>query len=151
MPTPDRQGSLPRRPSKRGGDSATAPKDREAPERRPAHPAPPPPLRPLRVSTMRARPDEHLKLVLEPTGLHRAVHPALLGTILLPPPATGAGVGARFNRAGARRTTDTLIPLLVQRVEGHIVFVDVVPHRFVGPVRQRIDFDHAALIGAALG
>src|SRR5579859_87551 len=89
---------------------------------------------------------EHLEFVLETTGLHRAVHAALLGAVLLPPPAPGARVRAGFHRSGARRAADALIPLVVQRVRRHIVVADVVPHFLVGPVGERIDFDQAAMI-----
>src|SRR5690349_21133300 len=75
--------------------------------------------------------DQHLDLVLEAARFDHAMHAALLRPILLPPPAAGAGIGARLDRPRARRATNALVALVVQRVVRHVVVADVVPDLLV--------------------
>src|SRR5215204_602546 len=90
--------------------------------------------------------DDDLKLVLEAAGLDGAVHPALLGRALLPPPAAGALLGTGVHGSGAGVTADRLVALVVQRVAWDVVRADVLPDLFLGPVRQRVDLDQATVV-----
>src|SRR5215472_13941724 len=90
--------------------------------------------------------DQDFYLVLEAAGLDDAVHAALLRTVLLPPPPSRARVFARLHRSCARCTADTEIALVIQRVVRHVVGAHIVPHFFLGPVGQRIDFDDPAVV-----
>src|SRR5437763_6422747 len=87
---------------------------------------------------------DHLQLVLEATGLDGAVHPALLGRIGLPPPAARPPVLPRRDRSRAGGAADALVPLIVERVIGHVVRPHVVPDLLFRPVGQRVDLDDAA-------
>src|ERR1019366_9363344 len=53
------------------------------------------------------------------------VQPALFILGVFPPPASGADIFTRRDRAGARRAAQTGIELIVQLVVGHIVLADV--------------------------
>src|SRR5207244_11796243 len=103
-------------------------------------------LRPFPASMTDDGSAEHFHFVLEPTRFDRAVHTALLRSILFPPPASRPGVSARLDRPRARRAADALIALRIQRVRRHVVVADVIPDLFVGPVGKWIDLDDAAVV-----
>src|SRR5262245_21266110 len=90
--------------------------------------------------------NQHLQSVLEPTGLDVAVHPALLGRVLLPPPATRARVLAGSGAPGAWRASDAGVALVVQRVAWHLVGSEVVPNLFVSPIRQRVELRDSTVL-----
>src|SRR5689334_15088024 len=86
------------------------------------------------------------------SGRHRfdtnefAVHQvqaAFLGFRVFPPPAAGADVFARLDRAGAGLAADRRVAALVQAVVGHVVGADVLPHILLRPVGQRVELGHA--------
>src|SRR5829696_10473384 len=56
-----------------------------------------------------------------------------------PGPAPGPGILVRVYRPRLRFAPDALVPLVQQRVDGHVVLLDVVPHLLVGPVGERRD------------
>src|SRR5438046_2361024 len=89
---------------------------------------------------------DHLDLVLEAAGLDRTVHPALFRRIRLPPPPTGASVGARIDRPSAGSAADGLVTLIVKGMVGDTVGADVIPDLLFGPVGQRVDLDQPAVI-----
>ena len=62
---------------------------------------------------------------------------------VFPPPAAGAEVLAQADGAGAGRAADAGEKLVVQRVVGDVVELDVVPDVAPGPVGQRVDLDAA--------
>src|SRR5688572_8703193 len=74
------------------------------------------PLRPLGPPVQ-----DRLHLVLEASRLDGAMDAALLGGVLLPPPAAGARVLAGLGGAGAGRAADAGKALGVERVERHAV------------------------------
>src|SRR5438552_13506106 len=90
--------------------------------------------------------DQDLQLVLETTGFDGAMHAALFRAVFFPPPAARPGIRAGLHGAGARGAADALVALVVERVVRDAVVADVVPHLFVGPVGQRVDFDDAAVV-----
>src|SRR5437773_8695391 len=90
--------------------------------------------------------EDAFHLVLEAAGLDGAVHPALLGRVLLPPPAPGARVLAGLGGAGAGAAADGGVALGVQRVGGDVVLAQVVPNLVLGPVRQRVELDDPTVV-----
>src|SRR6201984_502817 len=60
--------------------------------------------------------------------------------LLEPGPASGAGIFAGTNRARAVRAADAGEVLIVQRVVGHIVLVQIVPNVFGGPICDWVNF-----------
>src|SRR6185369_3460231 len=50
-----------------------------------------------------------------------------------------------LDRSGARHTADRRIALVVKRVVGNVVLVDVAPHVALGPSGQGIDLDQTKL------
>ena len=66
------------------------------------------------------------------------VQAALFILGVFPPPASGADIFTRRDRAGARRATQAGVELVVQLVVGYIVLADVRPHVLVRPIQQRV-------------
>src|SRR5688572_8440841 len=60
---------------------------------------------------------------------------------LLPAPASGALVGARVHRLGARPAADRLVAAIEQRVVRHVVIEQVLPGVLARPRVQRVDLD----------
>src|SRR5215470_6759597 len=60
--------------------------------------------------------------------------------LMLPPPAAGADVLARFDRTGARRTADAWISAGVEWIDRHIMAREIAPHFLVAPGGKRIEF-----------
>src|SRR5581483_4112161 len=86
------------------------------------------------------------ELVLEPSGLDRAVHPALFRRAGLPPPATGTRIFAVRNRARAGSASDGFEALVVKLVVGDVVAADIVPDLFVGPIGERRKLHDTAVV-----
>src|ERR1039458_51372 len=61
-------------------------------------------------------------------------------------PSTRARIFPWLHLARAIRAADTRIILFMQRVVEHVVFADIFPHVFPGPVRDRIHFHQAEFI-----
>src|SRR5262249_19135059 len=78
--------------------------------------------------------DQRAELVLESAGLDCAVDAALLGSVLLPPPAAVAPLLARSERACAGRAADRGVAAVVQRVVGNLALAHVVPDLVLGPL-----------------
>src|SRR5207244_10945028 len=85
-------------------------------------------------------------LVLEAAGLDRALDAALLGRVLLPPPAAGARILAGGGRTGAGDAADRGVALVVEGVVRHVVGPAVVPDLLVLPAGQRVALQDAAVI-----
>src|SRR5947208_4256167 len=90
--------------------------------------------------------EDRLQLVLEAAVLDRAMHPALLRRVRLPPPAAGTVVLALADRARARRAADRRVALRVQAVHGNIVLAEIGPHLALRPLRERLDLDDRAVV-----
>ena len=67
---------------------------------------------------------------------------ALFGIGIFPPPAAGADIFAGLNGAGAGLAADGRKALVMKRIIGHLMAVNVIPYGFFGPVCQRIEFGH---------
>src|SRR5215212_2297484 len=65
------------------------------------------------------------------------VQPTLV--LVEPGPASGPGVLVRVHGPRLRLAPDALVPLVEERVDGHVVLLDVIPHLLVGPVGERRD------------
>src|SRR2546422_5999992 len=91
-------------------------------------------------------PDERVELVLEPARLDRAVNPALLGRVRLPPPAPVARGLARCDRPGARRAADRRVAPVVERVRGHVVVARVVPDLVLRPLGERVQLHDRTVV-----
>src|SRR5689334_23307304 len=90
--------------------------------------------------------DQRVKLVLEPAGLDRAVDPALLRCVRLPPPAAVASRLSRSDRPRARRAADRRVAALVQRMRGNLVLVCVLPDLVLRPLRKRVELHDRAVV-----
>src|SRR5437763_3187106 len=95
---------------------------------------------------MRLVAQQGVQLVLEPAALDRAVDPAFLRRIRLPPPAAGPRRLVGRDRARARRAADRLVTLVVERVVGDLALAHVVPDLLLGPLGERVQLDHGAVI-----
>src|SRR5471030_1006626 len=71
------------------------------------------------------------------------VQAALFRVRVLPPPAAGAHVFARFDGARAGRAAYRWVALVVQGIIGDVVVADVVPDVLLRPVGERIKLGHA--------
>src|SRR5262245_25825767 len=71
-------------------------------------------------SSMRSVSQQSVQLVLESARLDRAVDPALLGRVRLPPPASGTARLVGRDRAGARVAADRAVAAVVELVIGHL-------------------------------
>src|SRR4051812_31827218 len=90
--------------------------------------------------------EDRVQLVLEAAALDRAVDPALLRRVRLPPPAAGAARLAGLDRPRARGAADRGEAAVVQRVVGHVAFAHVVPDVLLVPFGQRIELDDRAVV-----
>src|SRR5580765_8056614 len=99
---------------------------------------------PLSASSVIA--DQRPQLVLEAACLDRAMNPALLRRVRLPPPAAGTEVFALAGRAGARRAADRGEALVVQRVVRKLVLAHVVPDLVLGPLGEWVELDDRAVV-----
>src|SRR5262245_5062635 len=90
--------------------------------------------------------DQRAQLVLEPSGLDRAVDAALLGRVLLPPPPAVAALLARCERPGAGGTADRRVAAVVERVVGDVALADVVPDLVLGPLGERVELHDSAVV-----
>src|SRR3954447_5348433 len=90
--------------------------------------------------------DQGAQLVLEAAGLDRAVDPALLRLVRLPPPAAGTQVLARGRRPRARCASDRGVALVVERVVGKLVLAHVVPYIVLGPLGERVQLHDRAVV-----
>src|SRR5439155_27004911 len=90
------------------------------------------------ASSMPVLADDRVQLVLEAAVLDRAVHTALLRRIRLPPPAAGAVVLVRADRARAWGAADRRVALRVQPVHRHIVLAEVGPDVALRPFGKRV-------------
>src|SRR5205085_8634954 len=95
---------------------------------------------------MRLLAEQGVQLVLEPAALDRAVDPALLRRVRLPPPAAGPRRLVGRDRTCARRPADRLVALVLERVVGHLALAHVVPHLVLGPLGEWIQLDHGAVV-----
>src|SRR3954451_6919509 len=95
---------------------------------------------------MCVRTENRVQLVLEAAGLDRAVDPALLRCVRLPPPAAGAIGFSRLDGARARSAADRRVALVVQRVVRHDVRAHVVPDFVLRPLGERIELDDRAVV-----
>src|SRR3712207_2349567 len=59
--------------------------------------------------------------------------------LIEPGPASGPGVLVRVHGPRLRLTPDALVPLVEERVDGHVVLLHVVPHLLVRPPGERRD------------
>src|SRR4051794_10259019 len=98
------------------------------------------------LSLMAVAADDRVQLVLEAARLDRAVDAALLGRPTLPPPAPGARLLPRRDRARAGRAADRRVATLVERVRGNVVLAHVLPDLVLGPLRQRVELDDGVVI-----
>src|SRR5207247_2420808 len=87
---------------------------------------------------MRLVAEQGVQLVLEPAALDRAVDPAFLRRVRLPPPAAGARRLVGCDRARAGRAADRLVALVVERVVRNLALAHVVPDLFLGPLGERV-------------
>src|SRR5258706_10743595 len=87
---------------------------------------------------MRLVAEQSVELVLETAALDRAVDPALLRRVRLPPPAAGTARLVRLLRPRAPRAADRLVALVVERVVRHLPLAHVVPHLLLRPLRARV-------------
>src|SRR5687767_7819772 len=76
---------------------------------------------------------------------------ALLGSLVFPPPAAGAEVFTHGDGPSAGLAADAGHELVVQRVVGHAVRGDVVPHVVPAPVGQGAELDAALVVELAEG
>src|SRR2546421_2853877 len=90
--------------------------------------------------------DQRTQFVLKPAGLDRAVDPALLRRVRLPPPAAGAQVLALLRRSRARGAADRRVALVVERVVRKVVLTHVVPYLVLGPFGERVQLDDRAVV-----
>src|SRR5918997_6970880 len=65
------------------------------------------------------------------------VQPTLV--LVEPGPASGPGVLVRVHGPRLRLAPDALVPLVEERVDRHLVLLDVIPHLLVRPVGERRD------------
>src|SRR5215203_1898579 len=79
------------------------------------------------------------QLALKSTTFDGAVHAAFFRSIGFPPPASSAGLLTCGCGSCAWYTTDAGISLIVERMVGHVMGADVVPHLLFTPICQRID------------
>src|SRR6266545_510100 len=91
-------------------------------------------------------PEDRVQLVLEAAGLDRAVDPALLRRIRLPPPAPGALGLARLDRTRARCATDGRVAAVVEGVIGNVVLAHVVPDLVLRPLGERVELHDRAVV-----
>ena len=77
--------------------------------------------------------------------IDHTVHAALLRRLGLPPPAAGARIVAGTGGAGAGRAADAGESLVVERVVGHVVSLQVLPDLSLAPARQGIELHDAAV------
>src|SRR5436190_5687894 len=90
--------------------------------------------------------EDGVQLVLEAAGLDRAVDPALLRRVRLPPPATRALLLAGLDRARARSAADRRVALVVERVVRDVVLAHVVPDLVLRPLGERVQLDDRAVV-----
>src|SRR4051794_20451285 len=90
--------------------------------------------------------EERVKLVLETAALDRAVDPALLRCVRLPPPAARAARLARRSRPRARRAADRLVAAVVERVVGHLALAHVLPDLVLRPLGERVELHDRAVV-----
>src|SRR5262249_12037790 len=90
--------------------------------------------------------DQGTQFVLEPAGLDRAVDPALLRSVYLPPPAAVAAALTWRERARAGRAANRGIAPVVQRVVGNAPLADVVPDLVLGPLGERVELDDRPVV-----
>jgi hypothetical protein len=74
------------------------------------------------------------------------MQPTFFFAIILPPPSSGAKIFTGPDRPGAGRAPDADKSLIVQRVVGYFVRIDVLPDRCRFPVQQRIIFDDLVVV-----
>src|SRR5690625_3613666 len=93
----------------------------------------------------------HLKedlfsFTLKISGRNGAVHAALFGSFLLPPPASRPAVFAFFCFPGAGGAADTGEPFFIKGMLGNIVNFGVFDHFLFGPVCERVQFYDAVMV-----
>src|ERR1700720_590566 len=95
---------------------------------------------------MRLVAKQGMQLVLEAAALDRAVNPALLRRVRLPPPTSGATRLARLDRARARGAADRRVAPVVERVVRHLALSDVVPNFLLRPLGERVQLHDRAVV-----
>src|SRR5579859_7868918 len=84
--------------------------------------------------------------MLEPARLDRAVNPALLGRVRLPPPAAVPACLPLPDRTGARRAADRRVAALVQRMRRDAVLARVLPDLVLRPLGERVELHDRAVV-----
>src|SRR5581483_11351153 len=90
--------------------------------------------------------EERVQLVLEAATLDRAVDPALLRCVRLPPPAACARRLVGRDRARARRAADRLVAAVVERVVRDVALAHVVPDLLLRPLGERVELHDRAVV-----
>src|SRR3954470_21592351 len=90
--------------------------------------------------------EQRVQFVFEATALDRAVDPALLRGVRLPPPAAGAARCAGLDRARARSAADRGVALVVERVVRDVALAHVVPDLLLVPLGERIELHDRAVV-----
>src|SRR2546426_11625191 len=99
---------------------------------------------------MRLVAQQGVQFVLEPAALDRAVDPAFLRRVRLPPPAAGPRRLVGRDGARARRAADRLVALVGEGVAGPLALAHVVPALLLRPPAERIQLDRGSVAGVAL-
>src|SRR5262245_55281707 len=90
--------------------------------------------------------EDRAQFVLHAARLDGAVDAALLGRVLLPPPASGSrGLSGR-RRARARRAADRGVAALVQRMGRDVVRAHVVPDLLLRPLGQGVQLHDRTVV-----
>src|ERR1700722_2203931 len=84
--------------------------------------------------------------MLEAAGLDRAMHAALFRRSGLPPPSARPWIGAFLHRTRAGTASNRRIALVVEFVVRNVISPDVIPDFVLGPVGERRDLHHAAMV-----
>src|SRR5581483_7910146 len=90
--------------------------------------------------------EERVQLVLEAATLDRAVDPALLRCVRLPPPAACARRLVGRDRARARRAADRLVAAVVERVVRNVALPHAAPTLILRPLGERVELDDRAVV-----